>query len=531
VKWILNILGVLILLLLVAVSGALLFFEDEARISVNLLVENQEKAEKNNQETLKIAYLFGPENLNPFTENLNTKSRLYDVYEPLVTSDRNLVIKPNLAVSYGLEGDKSWEFVMRRGVRFHDGSDLKIEDVIYSLDKAKESKEFLNGIEKVEAVGENNLKITLKSPDPLFLAKLSRVFIVKKDFSDFAQPIGTGAYRVVDSSDLNKILYQKFDSYWGEKAYFEYLQIWAVSQKNARIDGLINKEFDFLVNVPPDAVEELVSRGLKLDFIPSLEVGMLMFNLKPGISVNALNVRRAIELGLNKPDFLDISQGYATVLSQFIGSGVFGYNPELISPERDLEIAKQEMRKTIGVFENLKVQFYFPENLNLLGQYLKDQLIQVGIDLDLKPVSETELAERLRRGELGFYYFGWRHDFGDSLPFLRAVMHSKAEGGYGELNGMNYKNEKVDELIKKSEQNLNVAERLADLQEAMKIVVKDDLVGIPLFETESIFAYQTNLVFQPRLDSAIYPTDVAKKMPVPTGFMTILNKIKTQLSI
>lgn len=519
------------MLLLVAVSGALLFFEDEARISVNLLVENQELAGKNNQETLKIAYLFGAENLNPFTENLNTKSRLYDVYEPLVSSDRNLVIRPNLAVSYGLENEKVWEMVLRKGVRFHDGSDLKMEDVLYSLEKAKESKEFLNGIEKVEAEGENNLKITLKNSDPLFLAKLSRVFIVKKDFSDFTKPIGTGAYRVVDASDLNKILYQRFDNYWGEKAYFEYLQIWSVPQKNARIDGLINKEFDFLVNVPPDAVEELVSRGLKLDFIPSLEVGMLMFNLKSGISVNAINVRKAIELGLNKPDFLDISQGYATVLSQFSGSGVFGYNPELLSPERNVELAKQEMRKTIGVFENLKVQFYFPENLNLLGQYLKDQLIQVGIDLDLKPVSEVELSERLRKGELGFYYFGWRHDFGDTMPFLRSVIHSRAEGGYGDLNGMNYKNERVDELIKKSEQNLNVAERLGDLQEVMKIIVKDDLVGIPLFETESIFAYQNNLVFQSRLDSAIYPTDVSKKIPEATGLMNILNKIKTQLSI
>ncbi|MGL5831260.1 MAG: ABC transporter substrate-binding protein, partial [Candidatus Altimarinota bacterium] len=453
------------------------------------------------------------------------------VYEPLVVADRNLVIRPHLAVSYGLENEKVWEMVLRKGVRFHDSSDLKMEDVLYSLEKAKASKEFLNGIEKVEAVDDQTLKITLKLADPLFLAKLSRVFIVKKDFSDFAQPIGTGAYRIVDSADLNKILYQRFDSYWGEKPFFEYLQIWSVPQKNARIDGLINKEFDFLVNVPPDSVEELVSRGLKLDFIPSLEVGMLMFNFKSGISVNALNVRKAIELGLNKPDFLDISQGYATVLSQFIGSGVFGYNPELLSLERNVEEAKKEMSKTIGVFENLKVQFYFPENLNLLGQYLKDQLIQVGIDLDLKPLSEVELSERLRKGELGFYYFGWRHDFGDSMPFLRSVMHSRAEGGYGDLNGMNYKNERVDELIKKSEQNLNVAERLVDLQEVMKIVVKDDLVGIPLFETESIFAYQNNLVFQPRLDSAIYPTDVSKKLPESKGLMNILNKIKTQLNI
>lgn len=519
------------MLLLVAVSGALLFFEDEARISVNLLLENELLVQKDNQETLKIAYLFGIENLSPFTENLNIKARLYDVYEPLVIADRNLVIRPNLAVSYGLENEKVWEMVLRQGVKFHDGSDLKMEDVLYSLEKAKESKEFLSGIEKTEQEGEQILKITLKTPDPLFLAKLSRVFIVKKDFSNFAEPIGTGAYRIVDAADLNKILYQRFENYWGEKPYFEYLQIWSVPQKNARIDGLINKEFDFLVNVPPDAVEELVSRGLKLDFIPSLEVGMLMFNLKPGISVNAMNVRKAIELGLNKPDFLDISQGYATVLSQFIGSGVFGYNPELLSVERNVDEAKKEMTKTIGVFENLKVQFYFPENLNLLGQYLKDQLIQVGIDLDLKPLSEVELSEQLRRGELGFYYFGWRHDFGDSMPFLRSVMHSRAEGGYGDLNGMNYKNDRVDELIKKSEQNLNIAERLADLQEVMKIVVRDDLVGIPLFETDSIFAYQQDLLFEARVDSAIYPTDVSKKMPESTGLMNILNKIKTQLNI
>lgn len=498
-----------LLLAIIGLSGTVLFFEDSLTGLVSVLKQSLAEHVDNSGRVLKIGYLFPPKDLNPWSTDQVTQSRLLDVYEGLVSLDENLLIRPALAVSYGLVGEKEWHFHLRDGVKFHNGKELDISDVIYSLEQAKFLQtEFAENVEKIKEVGQSELIILTKRPDPLLLNKLAKIAIVPVNFTDFSTPVGTGVYQVSDSSDLADISYQRNANYWSNLAYFPNLHVMSISGKDDRVSALKNGQIDFLVNVPPDAANEIVDAGYELAKIPSLEVGFVMFNLKDD-KLSSRSLRLAVAQALNKDSFLDLAYGFAKVIDQFIPNGVFGYNPQISKIDFDKDAAEKELAKGFSSFERIKLTFYFPDSLKLLGQYFKEQLVQVGIDVDLKPISDQQLQENLKKGDMQFYYMGWRHDTGDAISFLSQVVHSPVSG-FGEYNGNGYSNKLVDTLIEKSQVNLNQQERLKDMQQIMKLITEDDLIGVPLFETESLFAYNKEMNFVPRVDSLVYPSQIKK---------------------
>lgn len=504
-------LGIVILGLAVVVSGAALFFEDQFSALASFLSHDDYVNVDESGKILKIAYLFPPNDLNPFSADISTQKRLLDVYEPLVRADNNLNIKPVLAISYGIQDENTWEIYLRPGVKFHDGSNFDVQDVIYSFNLAKDNvggvaDELLAVIESYEAVGESGLLLKTVKPDPLLLNKLSKLLIVPEGFTDFEEPVGTGSYILKDTNDLSDLGYERNINYWGAPAYFSKVRVFAIPDKVSRVELLLDGEIDFLVDVPPDSVENIKEKGLSVEMMPSLEVGFVMFNFRNKTFAQK-TVRMAVAKALNKESFLDLAFGYAKTVNQFVSNGVFGYNPDLSGYTYDREAAEDDLLDiSDGGFQKIRVKFSYPQSLKLLGQYFREQLELVGMQLELAPLSDQELQELLQQQKLTFYYLGWRHESGDALPFLKAVLHSKNAEGYGMYNGMNYINTEVDDLIEKSETNFNLQERLEDMQMAMKIAVQDDIVGVPLFETQSIFAFDPDLSFTPRVDSLVFPS-------------------------
>lgn len=505
--------GVFMLTVLAALSGLGLFFEDQFTVLASLVSFDRFGESDGSGEILRIAYLFPAESLNPFANDPAIRNRLNDVYEPLVRPDRNMIIQPALAVSYGLLTEREWLFTLRRGVLFHNGRELRVEDVIFSFNQAKArpgsvADDLVNEVVSVERAGDYGLIIKTRVPDPLLLTRLSRLPIVPEGYDDFENPVGTGPYRVQDGSDLDQIKYVRFKDYWGEKPYFGRVEVLSQPDRNLRLPGLLEGKFDFLVDVPPDAVEEIKLRDFQVKLMPSLEVGFVVFNLQ-NKNFAQKTLREAVARAVNKKTFLDLAYGYAMEINQFVPSGVFGYNPEIEVLQYDPATSAELIDKMVSGFEKLQLDFYFPQNLRLLGQYFSEQLAPVGINLRLFPLTDQQLQEKLSEGNLGFYYLGWRHDSGDALPFLKAVIHSRTGEGYGLYNGSAYQNNEVDRLIEKSETNFNESERLSDLQTVMRMAVQEDLIGVPLFESMSIFAYRPGLEYRPRVDSLVFPSDIS----------------------
>ncbi len=496
------------------ISGAGLFFEDQFSTLASFLTYDDLELQQSN-ESLRIAYLFAPRDLNPFSPDPSTQTRLLDVYEPLIRIDDSFNVQPVLTLYYGLLDENTWELRLRTDVKFHDGSSLDVSDVIYSYDQAQSrpsgvAADLINSTESLEKYGEHGLKLTTKKPDPLLLSKLSKLLIIPDGYDDFDQPIGTGPYKLIKTDRLSQLGYMRNDGYWGNPAYFAQVQVLSIPDKNERVEELYNGNVDLLVNVPPDAVSRVEDKNFKIQIMPSLEVGFVMFNMRNKTFAQK-EARMAVAKGLNRDSFLDLAFGFAKTVNQFVPNGVFGYDPDLQGFAFDEEEAHNELLSLLdGDFQKVRVSFSFPQSLKLLGEYFSEQLTVIGMELNLIPLSDLELQEQLVAKKLGFYYLGWRHESGDALPFLKMVLHSSTSDGYGVYNGMNYKNEQVDALIQKSEINFNLQERLEDMQEVMRIVVEEDVVGVPLFETQSIFASAPDLLFKPRVDSLVFPSSIRR---------------------
>jgi len=492
--------------------GAQLFLGDQIMFFANSFTGTTPA--HGSAETLTIGYAQAPQSLNPTLFDSVTRSRLVNVYEGLVRTDKNLKIEPAVAISWGLIDPTTWEFKLRPHVKFHNGLEVHVDDVVASIEQARNGDgsqltNLLNSITDVKAVDDSTLRITTKTPDPLLLNKLALTFIFPKDYSTFDQPIGTGPYQFVSMDNSNQLTLKRFDGYWGNEPYYAQVVVKTIADRDDRIDALKKNSIDFLADVPPSSAQGLASDSIGLKTIPSLQVNFLMMNVNQGLFAQK-PLREATSYALDRQQFVDIAGGYAHAVDQFVSSGVFGFDPTIKGYDFNMDKAKGDADPIVSQsFDQLNVTLDYAEGNDVIAQYIQQQLKQLGIDVILNPLSGDAFQQKLQSGSSEMYFLGWRSELGDANDFLQSVVHSRDESGLsGEFNGTNYSNKDVDNLIDQSQKDLNVKTRLKSMQDAMKTLVEDDIVGVPLFETQTLFAYKNTLQFEPRVDGYVYAAEI-----------------------
>lgn len=522
--------GIIILVIMisgVAAVGAYLFFGEKAVFFLESrdLFGRQVPA-RSLEEVLRIGYVFAPKSLDPVLFDPVTRNYLVDIYEGLVLTDKNLNIESGLAVSWGMVEPTVWEFRLRPGVVFHNGQSLSAEDVIYSLERAmtdekSQLKDLLSTVNSVEKVGDSLVRVILHVPDPLILSKLALVYIVPSDFKNFDTPQGTGPYKFVSRDELNMKL-ERNDEYWGKLPAFNNVVLTEIRDKRDRIKALEDGWLDILANLPPSAACAFDERymnadgcsgidvtGLQIKSIPSLEVSFVLFNMNNKILKNKI-IRNALSKVFDRQVFVDMAFGFSKPATQFFSSGVFGFNPQIQVGSFNMEDAKKEFEGLFnGSFSRLSLTFDYPISLDPIAQYVKSKFFDLGIDVVLNPLDDLALQNKIREGDSEMFFLGWKSELGDAGDFLQSVVHTRdMNKGFGLYNGMNYSNENVDVLIENTRENIDTESRLSQLQEVSRIIVEEDVIGVPLFESETIFAFSDNIYFDPRVDGFIYASDI-----------------------
>jgi len=522
-----NIVFLVLALLTVVTLGVYLFFGDQ----ILFYLENEtdffdKPAARSETEVLTIAYAFQHSEHDPIVFDPITRSHLIDIYEALVRTDENLNLKPALASSWGLIDPFTWEFILRKNVKFHNGELMTADDVIASVERAKNDKKsqlvsLLNTVESIEKIDDYKVRIKTIVPDPLLLQKIGVTLISPEGYTDFDHPMGTGPYRFVShSSDTMEL--QKNENYWGMQPTFNHVVLEVIEDRRERIAALESGDVQFVLNFPPNygcsfiedfkdikGCKTIDSEDIQLESIPGLEVSFIAFNFDHEL-FGQKKVRSAIKKALDLQVFRDIAFGFALPASQFVSSGVFGFNPDIEKNDYNLNEAKKEINEVIGEeFERIEVTFDYPEALVPIGQYVQAQMKELGITVILSPLSDDELEQKIKSGKSDFYYLGWRSELGDASDFLVSSVHSKNdESGYGLFNGINYSNKEVDDLIENAQKNLDTKSRIVQLQEAINIITEEDIIGIPLFESEVVYAFRDDIQFKPRIDGYVLASSI-----------------------
>lgn len=487
------------------------FFEQK----INLHGSNQ---------SLTIGYALAPKSLEPTLFDPVTRSYLTDVYQGLVKTDASLKLQPAIAVSWGLIDPLTWEFTLRPGVKFHNGEIVKPEDVVSSIEYAKSEKNsqlkiLLSTIRSIKVVNQQKVHIHTSVSDPLLINKLAFTYIFPQKLQNFEHPVGTGPYRIRTKSKTTIVL-DAFPEYYGEKPFYHTVHLKNIPGSQDRITALENGEIQLLANLPPSAACPILkiqkkedcqsfNRNISLKATPGLEVSFLIFNTSHPL-FQQQEIRSALGKAIDRKVFEDISLGFARSSNQFVSNGIFGFNPELKSVSYNLQEAKKEVQKFL---ENSPVKteftFDYPKGLDQIGKYIQKQAEEIGLKINLNPLSQAELQNKIFQGKSDFYFLGWRSELGDAADFLTSVAHSRDTVlQYGQFNGSHYVNKKVDQLIAQSITKQDTKARLEALQEAMKIIVEEDILGIPLYETEIIYGFSKSIDFEPRVDGYIYPSEI-----------------------
>ena len=155
------------------------------------------------------------------------------IYSGLVTQDANLKVIPDLAASWRRLDDTHWEFKLREGVTWHDGSPFTADDVVFTYQRARNVPnspasflQFLKHVAKTTAVDAHTLVIETDQPDPILLNEILNVWIVSRrngesattaDYNSGKAAIGTGPYREVEWVPGDRIVLERFDGYFGDK--------------------------------------------------------------------------------------------------------------------------------------------------------------------------------------------------------------------------------------------------------------------------------------------------------------------------
>lgn len=229
---------------------------------------------------------------------------------------------PALAESYKVIDGKTLEFVIRKGVKFHDGSELSADDVVYTLNTVA-SKEYnarfqvaVNWIEVVEKTGPDTVRLRMKSVYPMALEMLSgnlpifskRQLEAGGSAGISAKPIGTGPYRLVEMTAGRRYALERFDDYYAAspkgRPAIKRLVVRVLPEANVQYAELLNGQLDWIWRLPPDAAKRLSGRpNITVKSWPIMRIGYISMNphFEGGKSPLAdVRVRQAINYAVDK---------------------------------------------------------------------------------------------------------------------------------------------------------------------------------------------------------------------------------------
>lgn len=443
------------------------------------------------KDTLVVAQGGDPKTLDPAMYNdVPSLTVAKQIYSTLILMDENKELIPSLAESWEKVSETEYVFNLRKGVKFHNGAELKSHDVQYSIMRMKEepgSQAMVEAVESVEVVDEYTVKVVLSKPFSPLLYNLTHPLcsILNKGYTEEvgkeigAKPMGTGpfVFKTWDKGSL--VTLESFDDYFGGKPAFENLLFKAIPENSNRVIGLETGEIDIAYDISPVDVEAVEKdKDLQLVMIPSLSTEYMGINVESGIFKDK-RVRQALNYAVNREDIVEVTvNGRGIVADTFVSPNVYGSNQELHRYGFDPEKAR-ELLKEAGIAEGTKVKIWTNENPLRISssQIIQANLKEIGLEASIDILEWGSYVQRTGNGEHELFILGWNAGTGDADNAIYPLFHSASKGGAG--NRSFYVNERVDGLIDES-RVLQGEERKEYLLDAQEAIIEDAPI-VPLY--------------------------------------------------
>ena len=435
---------------------------------------------------------------------------MHNVFENLFYwDDRTLDVKHGLAESHKVSKDGlAWTFKLRKGVKFHDGTEMDAEAVRFSyariLDPDNEyykiSKPFpfidfwYGPIDAKRTVVQDKYTVTLKLKQPYspldgYLAWPAASIVsptaVKKYGKAFREnPVGTGPFKFESWQHNEKVTFARFDGYWGDKAFLDRLIFRPIIEEQTRVTELLAGNIDFAYDLPPDSIPQ-VKASSKVHFLetPLGHVWFLVLNTKAGPTKDA-RVRQAIAFAIDKQTIIkNILKGTGIPATGPVPSVVeSAYKKDVKTYNFDPDKARQ-LLKEAGLADGFKAKFWVPQSGSgmqspkPMAEAAQAMLGQVGINLEIQVLEWGAYLDLYAKGmpdDVAVAEMSWFTQDAQNIPNLTLTCTGVSPKGY---NAGYYCNPRVDDLLKTYYATLD-KQKQAKLMYELQDIVADQVPNV-----------------------------------------------------
>jgi peptide/nickel transport system substrate-binding protein len=460
--------------------------------------------------SITIALGSEPTSLDPYLVDDGAERAVNDnIYETLLTRSPTGELQPGLATALPTQvDDLTWQFKLRDGVKFQDGSPFNADSVVASIsrmvkliaDKKTDNDGFYSSITGAEKVDDTTVNIKTAKPDGVLPARMYWLKMIAasaqntEDMSD--KPNGTGPYKFASRTVGSDIQLEANPDYWGDKPSITKVSYEFVAEGGTRLAGLKSGKYDVITNLPPQDVDQAPQSAK----VQGQEHPIIILDATDGITKDP-NVRIALNLAVDKQAIVDqVFGGYAAIdKGQLLSPSVLGFNDSLQPYGYDADKAKQ-MLKDAGV-AGQSIQL-----VGEAGRWLNDRdLLEAiagywkaaGLDVKLDILEFGAYLDVLfdRNNRADAIYVSSSNDILD--PDRQLSTYYQA-GGIGSSNN----DADLSALVDKGRSELDADARAATYQQAVKLAY-DGAYFVWLVNNQDLYGLSTRMKWTPRVDSKL----------------------------
>ena len=474
--------------------------------------------------------------IDPHFHNLSPNSNIAaHIFDRLIHQDEQQRLQPGLATEWKALDDTTWEFKLRRGVKFHDGGDFAADDVLSTLKRVpwvpnspSSFRIYTQAIKSSEVPDPYTIRFKTEKPYPLLPVDLSTINIVSRkheqsptgDFNGGSAAIGTGPFKFVEYVPGDRIVVARNDNYWGGKPPWQKVTLKLITNNAARVAAMLAGDVHIIEAVPSVDYAKLKTNGnVAIWQVTSNRVIYLHVDsfrdqtpmatdkqgaLLPKNPLKDARVRKALSKAINRPAIVDrVMEELAIPAGGLLPEGFFGASAKL-KPERFDPEGARKLLAEAGYPNGFGLTIHGPNdrypNDEKILQAIGPMFSRIGIDTKVVTLPWATFAAQGSNPTYAFSVMlvGWGSGTGEVSSPLRSLIATVGPGRGGSNRGR-YANPKVDQLIDEALATVDDAKREKLLQEASEAAINDTAL-IPLHYQINVWATRKGLQYVPRAD-------------------------------
>ena len=484
--------------------------------------------------------------MDPHYHNLSpNNSLLLHVFEPLVKRDANQKLVPALALSWKAVDDLTWEFKLRKNVRFHDGSPFTADDVVFSYARApavpnspSSFATFVKPIVETKVVDPHTLVFRTATPHVLLPSDLASVYIISKrhgekaateDYNSGKAAIGTGPYKFAEYVPNQRVVLKANYAYWGGEEPWDKITFKILTNPAARVAALLSGDVQMIDSVPTADIAKL-SKDKNVNLFDKVSNRVIYVHMnqsteksppfvfdKSGKPLDKnpfrdARVRKALSMAINRDAIADrIMEKKGVPAGQLLPDIFYGTSRKLKPARHDPEGAKKLLAEA-GYPGGFALTIHGPNNRYInddkIAQAIAQFYTRVGLDVKVETMPANVYFTRATKLEFGYMVLGWGTESGEQGSAMRSLLatHDTAKG-MGVNNRGRYSNREFDKVLEQALVTMDDKKREGLIQQAAEIVMGDTGL-IPIHYEVSTWATAKGFRYTPRTDQYTLATDL-----------------------